>query len=363
MVSDTTVTAVFAKTWKLTVLSENEEMGTAGTSGVYRADEPVTIKAEAVDYFAFSGWETEDIELQDPTQAEQEINLVRDTTITATFVPAFKLTVSIDPEIGGKAGPSGFFEEFSVVPVQAEPRQGFEWVQWEGDSVKDSTAQQTTVAMTGDKEITAKMERIWNLVIIPDPEEGGTVEGAGDHRVGSTVDISATPAEGHTFLGWEGPGLADPSSPQTTVTVQSTEHTLFARFESDNQDDQDQDQDNQDQDQQQDQNEDQQQDNQDQQQENEDQQDQQQEEEQSQEQEEQSDEQGEDEQQEQEEQEEQSGEPEPQGGEEQQAQPFEMTREEARQLLNALSENERFLPAGELSREKQDAPTSTGRDW
>ena len=360
MEKDTAVTALFAKTWKLTVLSEDESMGTAGTSGVYREDEPVTIKAEARDYFAFSKWKSDELELQDPTQAEQEISLTRDTTVTAAFVPAFKLTVEVDPAIGGKAGPSGFFEEFSVVDVQAEPRDGFEWVGWLGDSVKDTTAQQTTVAMTGDKAITAKMNRIWNLVIIPDPEEGGTVEGAGNHPVGSTVEINATPAEGHTFEGWEGPGVADPASPQTTVTVQSAEHTLIARFKSDNEDDQqDQDQ-NQDQNQDQDQDDQQDQDNQDNQQDQQDQDNQ----------DDQQDQQDGDQEQEPEQPEEQDpgeeespSQPEQQPGEEQEAPPQGMSREEARQLLNALSENEKFLPAGELSQEKQDQQQPSGRDW
>jgi hypothetical protein len=40
-----------------------------------------------------------------------------------------------------------------------------------------------------------------------------------------------------------------------------------------------------------------------------------------------------------------------------------MTREEAQQLLNALGENERFLPAGELSEEKRATQTPAGRDW
>ncbi|MEX0325524.1 MAG: VWA domain-containing protein [Puniceicoccaceae bacterium] len=358
MEQDTTVTAIFAKTWNLTVLSEDESMGTAGTSGTYREDEPVTIKAEAKDYFAFSKWDSEELELQDPTQAEQEISLTEDTTVSASFVPAFKLTVEVDPVIGGKAGPSGFFEEFSVVPVQAEPRDGFEWVGWLGDSVKDATAQQTTVAMTGDKTITAKINRIWNLVIVPDPEEGGTVEGAGNHPVGSTVEITATPAEGHTFLGWEGPGVADPANPQTTVTVQSTEHTLFARFESDNDDDQQNE--NQDQDQNQEQ---QDQDNQDQQQDQDDQQQEQEEQEQEDQQDEGEQEQEQQPEEEQPEEQESPSQPEEQQADQQEPQPAEMTREVARQLLNALSENEQFLPAGELSQEKQVGEQTSGRDW
>lgn len=346
---DRSVTARFVKTWRLEVLSEDPGMGSAEKSGTYREDEPVPVKAEAEDYFAFSKWIPDGCEVADPAAAESEVTLSADASITATFVPAFKLSVVLDPEIGGKAGPSGFFEEYSVVPITAEPRPGFEWTGWVGDGIKDGKAQETSISLTADRLAIAEMKRIWNLVIIPVPEEGGTVEGAGNHAIGSTVDISATPAEGFEFEGWEGLGVEDPASPNTRVTVQSNEHTLYARFAQDDSD-QDQDQDQQ-QDQQDQQNEDQQ---------NRDQQDQQQENQEEQEQ--------SGEPQQQEEQEEQQSEQESAGQPEQepmeQATPMEMTREEARQLLNALSEDERFLPASELSQEKEATQSQpSGRDW
>jgi Ca-activated chloride channel family protein len=361
--ADQSVTANFVKTWKLEVLSADPEMGTAGKSGTYREDEPVPVKAEANDYFAFSKWRSDSCEIAEPEKAETEVTLSRDATVTAHFVPAFKLSVMPDPEIGGQAGPSGFFEEYSVVPIQAQPREGFEWVGWIGDGIKEADAEQTTISLTGDRVAIAKMERVWNLVIVPTPEEGGTVEGAGDHPVGSTVDISANPAEGFKFEGWEGPGVEDPTSPNTRVTVQSTEHTLFAKFAQEDQEDQDQDQDqNQENQDQQDQQQDQQQDDQQQDQEN---QDQQQEEQEQQEEEGQQDESGEEEQEpsgEPEEPQEQPGEPQPGASEEQEpVMPGEMTREEARQLLNALSESEKFLPASERSQEQGES--SSGRNW
>lgn len=355
---DTTAVARFVKTWNLTVLSDDESMGTAGTSGTYREDEPVTIKAEANDYFAFSKWKSDEIQIADPTKAETELTLTSDTVVTATFVPAFKLSVEMDPVIGGQAGPSGFFEEYSMQPIQAQPRPGFEWVEWIGDGIEDTSAQQTTIGLTEDRLAIAKVKRIWNLVIVPDPEEGGSTEGAGNHPVGSTVEISATPNEGFTFQGWEGPGVEDPASPQTKVTVESTEHTLFARFKQDEQDDQEQNQDQQDQNQQDQENQDQQ----DQDQQDQDQQDQEDDSSNSEDNQEQEQEQEEPEEQQPEEEQDQDGQPEQPEQQEQPA-PGEMTREEARQLLNALSESEKFLPAGELSEEKNQTSTPTGRDW
>jgi Ca-activated chloride channel family protein len=371
--SDAGITARFAKTWNLEVVSEDPAMGTAGESGTFRADEEVPLKAEAEDYFAFDGWSSDDpVTIADPETAETTATLQGDATVTASFVPAFKLSVMVNPEIGGQAGPSGFFEEYSVVPIQAVPRPGFEWRGWTGDGIKDPEAAETTIALTGDRIAIAGMERIWNLVVIPVPEEGGTTEGAGDHPVGSTVDLTASPAEGFRFEGWEGPGVADPAAPETSVTVASSEHTVFARFARDEQDDQENQQDDSSsQDQQQDQNQQQQQDssNQEQdQQENPREPDQQEPSPESQDSDSGREQDGE------EQPEPESGEseepepaPQPEPGPEQaneQAAPGEMTREEARQLLQTLSGNERFLPAGERSREDDSSqPPESGRNW
>lgn len=356
--SDQSVTATFVKTWNLEVLSANPEMGSAGESGTYREDEPVAVKAEAEDYFAFSKWRSDTCEIADPEQAETEVTLSNDATVTAEFVPAFKLSAVPDPEIGGQVGPSGFFEEYSVVPIQAQPRDGFEWVGWIGDGIKDPSSAETTISLTGDRVAIAKMNRIWNLVIVPTPEEGGTVEGAGNHPVGTTVDISATPAEGFTFEGWEGPGVADPAAASTQVTVQSREHTLFARFAQDEQD-QNEDQENQED---QENEQDQQQDQQDQSGENEQQDQESSQDEQQQEEDGQQDQDGQEEEQPADEQQQSQEQPEPAEPGEEQVAPGEMTREEARQLLNALSESEKFLPASERSQEQGEAPPS-GRNW
>lgn len=354
--ADGTATAHFVKTWNLEVRSADPERGTAGTSGTYRADQPVPVKAEARDYFAFSRWRSETADIAEPESAETTVNLTRDAEVTAHFVPAFKLTVLPEPEIAGQAGPSGFFEEYSMVPIQAEPRPGFEWDQWIGDGIEDPQSPETRISLIEDRVAIAQMERVWNLVIVPVPEEGGTVEGAGDHPVGSMVDIKATPAEGYTFAGWEGPGLAQPDQPETQVTVESTEHTLFARFQQDDQQDQD----------------------------NPDQQDSQQQEQQSTGDDQQEDQQNPDSPDQQDPSEPkdkenpQEGDSDPQEGQSpeegesgepgqeppQPAQPGMMTPEEARQLLNALSREENFLPAGERSREEgQEALPSSGKDW
>ena len=378
LTADASATAQFVKAWRLTVQAEDVSMGSAGKSGLFAEGEPVPIKAEAKDYFAFTSWSTADesAEIADSAAAETSVTLSGDATVTAHFVPAFRLSVSVQPEEGGQAGPSGFFEEYSVQPIEAQPREGFEWVGWVGDGIKEPANEQTTIALTSDRIAVAEMKRVWNLILIPVPEEAGTLTGGGNHPVGSTVDITATPAEGFTFEGWDGPGVEDPTSAASRVTVQSSEHTVFARF---SKDDDQQDQDKQDQQDQQDQqsqdpqqNQDQQssdsrQDQQNQQQEPNDQEDQQAEQDsnsQSDNADQQQDQQQDQQDQQNQEEQQQSEETSPTGGEEaaEAGQAGRMTPEEARLLLNALSESEKFLPAAEQN-QGQARPAQPGRDW
>jgi Ca-activated chloride channel homolog len=223
------LTALFAKTWHLDVTSLEPERGSAERSGDYPEGQPVSIRAQANDYFAFSRWWADGVELQDPFSAETTLTLSGDARVAATFVDAYKLAVEGDPQLGVLAGPSGFFARNSEVPVEARPRPGFEWSTWIG-LVADTAAPQTTVQLDGDRVVIAKVNRVWNLVVLPSDDAAGTTEGGGNHPVGATVPISAQANDGFRFEGWHGPGVADPTAASTTVTVQDGDHDVIAVF-------------------------------------------------------------------------------------------------------------------------------------
>ena len=62
------------------------------------------------------------------------------------------------------------------------------------------------------------------------PEEGGTVEGAGTYLEGETCMVTATPAEGYTFVNWTENGVD--VSTETSYSFEVTEdHELVANFE------------------------------------------------------------------------------------------------------------------------------------
>jgi hypothetical protein len=68
------------------------------------------------------------------------------------------------------------------------------------------------------------------LLVEASPPNGGTVSGSGTYIEGNNRTISATPAEGWSFVNWTGTGIGNPSLASTTVLV-DTIKTVTAIFE------------------------------------------------------------------------------------------------------------------------------------
>ncbi len=234
------VLAVFVETRELEVKSEDPAKGTAGKSGRFDLDQDVPIEAEAVDYFVFKQWVSDTLEVADPHADQTTVKLTKNGMVTATFTDAYYLEVVSDPPIAGNVGQTGFFKRHSETPIQAEARDGFEWLGWSGEyiaDIADHNAPETTIALNGDRKAIAQFDRIWNLVVLPDRDEAGSTTGGGNFPIGSLRPIEATPSEGYTFLRWEGPGVGDAEAMSTTVQVLSETQDVIAIFEQEDGDD------------------------------------------------------------------------------------------------------------------------------
>ncbi len=67
------------------------------------------------------------------------------------------------------------------------------------------------------------------LIVEASPPEGGEVSGSGFYAEGGEAAITATPAPGWRFAGWEGEGLGDPDDPAGFVIMDEPK-TVTARF-------------------------------------------------------------------------------------------------------------------------------------
>ena len=82
----------------------------------------------------------------------------------------------------------------------------------------DTNSPNTTVEMTESRMVSASFsQNVYPLSVVAG--NGGSVSGEGNFSHGTLANISATPDTGYSFSGWEGDGVADTNSPNTTVEM------------------------------------------------------------------------------------------------------------------------------------------------
>jgi uncharacterized repeat protein (TIGR02543 family) len=176
-----------------------------------------------------------------PSQATLELissgGSVSDTRTMLPHVsgPTNDLTMAVSPGGSGTTNPAVGthpYAEDTVVNITATPAAGYVFDHWTGDVTNPNSAS-TTVTMDADQTVTAYFTaQNYNLTMAVSPSGGGTTTppvGTSSQGANSVVNITATPATGYVFSSWTGPGVANPNSPSTTVTMDATK-TVTANF-------------------------------------------------------------------------------------------------------------------------------------
>ncbi len=216
--SDTTFTAQFEKCRTLTVNSADPSMGSVSGSGNnYRRGETVNITATPTKGYYFYQWN------DGVTDNPRQVTVENDSTFTATFsdMCLLKLLVndsSMGSVLGGKDCVPG-----STVRIMARPNAGHYFVQW-SDGNTEATR---SVVMDKSLTLTAEFERYRSVTLSVNDEAMGSTTGSGtEYRKGESVEITATPAEGHIFVQWSD---GKTNNPRTVVTDEDV--VLTAEFE------------------------------------------------------------------------------------------------------------------------------------
>jgi hypothetical protein len=150
-----------------------------------------------------------------------------DKEITANFsrIVHYTLTTLASPSGGGEVNPNeGIYDAGSLVILTAIPAGNYELVSWSGDISETSPV--VTVNMDSDKEVIANFRIIRHfLAVIVNPPEGGEVSPAsGIYEVGSTVTMTAKPAEDYDFTYWSGD--VGGTNPEVTIDIDSDKEVI-----------------------------------------------------------------------------------------------------------------------------------------
>ena len=249
IIESKTVTATFEKKkYPLTVNIEGEgevleEIVNAGRTTDYNSGTTVKLTAQPEGEWLFTGW-SGDIGDIDTTENSIQLSIIESKTVTATFEKKkYPLTVNIEGE--GEvleeivnAGRTTDYNSGTTVKLTAQPEGEWLFTGWSGDIGDiDTTENPIQLSIIESKTVTATFEKKKYPLTVNIEGEGEVLEeivNAGrttDYDSGTTVKLTAQPADEWLFTGWSGDiGDIDPTENPIQLSIIESK-TVTATFE------------------------------------------------------------------------------------------------------------------------------------
>ncbi|MBO4752575.1 MAG: InlB B-repeat-containing protein [Bacteroidales bacterium] len=216
-----TYTATFAiNSYTITVQPNNASFGSTTGSGTYTHGQTVTATATANDGYVFNGWSDGATATPHTFTATQNITLIANFSEENHDPVYYTVTVVSDNNAMGTASGTGTYLENSAVTISATPTTGHHFTQWNDGN----TDNPRTVTVTGNITYTAFFAtESYSVTVAPDDATHGstTPNGTSTYAYGTTINLTATAAEGYHFLRW------NDGSTQATRTVTVTGSTSY----------------------------------------------------------------------------------------------------------------------------------------
>ncbi|MFC1927177.1 FecR domain-containing protein [Chloroflexota bacterium] len=170
---------------------------------------------------------------------ELEVPEGRCCIIRPGYPPELAWKLAISSTSGGEVTTPGegtfAYEEGTVVNLEAEPDEGYHFVNWSDDvdTISNVNAASTTITMNDNYSVRASFEEEAYTLTMGASVGGSTTPADGEHTYsgGTEVPISADPAHGYVFYHWVGDvaTIADVNAASTTITMNG-DYSIEARF-------------------------------------------------------------------------------------------------------------------------------------
>jgi uncharacterized repeat protein (TIGR02543 family) len=215
-------------TYTLTASSDPAAGGSISLNpagGSYSAGTTVTATATAAAGYRFDHWEG------GGTTNPLSVTMDASKSVLAHFVRVtHAVTVSASPTVGGTINGAGVYYEGTTATLTANPAEGYQFDHWQGGS----TTNPLSVTVDSDKTVIAFFTLLpgnYTLSVSSNPASGGSVTldpPGGAYPAGTVVTLTAVPATGYKFNGWNGAASGTATSVQVTMT--SNNKTVTAYF-------------------------------------------------------------------------------------------------------------------------------------
>jgi hypothetical protein len=197
-----------------------EDAGTVEGGGIYDYGTTVELVAHNNTGYFFNRWD--DGNLDNP----REIFVEGDAIYTAIFKPLqYEITTECDPVEGGTVTGGGTYDYGTTATLTAIPNENYVFICWSDGIV--SNPRNVTVTQNANYKALFHLNGTpqYTITVVANDPTLGTVTGSGTYPEGTTIEISATPADNAEFHGWDDGNTDNPRS--VTVTQDMTFIALF----------------------------------------------------------------------------------------------------------------------------------------
>lgn len=239
--SNATVTANLTHVVRnLTGVSNPSSGGTVtlgASTGYYNSK--IQISASPTVGYSFANWTTTGGTLASSTASTTTITMPNaDATVTANFTHhTYSVSAIASPSTMGSVTLSDTVGHYGdEISLTASPNLGYIFTGWSttSGSIDNLYSENATLTLeNSNATVTASFEQgVGTITVSPSPSDGGIVTGSGTYTPGQTINITAVPNSGYSFLNWEARKgeFGDEYSPSTTYIVPAGIVTVTANF-------------------------------------------------------------------------------------------------------------------------------------
>ena len=218
---DATYTAEFAiDQHSITIVSDDEIMGTVSDGGTYDYGTEIQISAIPTEHHHFVRWGDGD------TDNPRIITVIEDATYTAEFaVDQYSIMVVSSDETMGSVSDGGTYDYGTEIQIFAIPSEHYHFLQWSDENIDNPR----TVIVTENTTYTAEFAIDQHTITVASADETiGTVSGGGTYDYGTEIQILAMSVEHYHFVRW-----TDGNTDNPRIIIVTDNVTYTAEFAGD----------------------------------------------------------------------------------------------------------------------------------
>ena len=218
-----------AQSFTITATADPAEGGTVTGGGTFNNGQSCTLTATPATGYNFVNWTKNGVQVS--TNATYTFTVTESAAYVAHFQPqSFTISLSANPANAGTVSGDGTYDYGTSCTVVATPYQRYLFANWTENGTVVSTEQSYTFTVTANRNLVANFEiPMVEITTDVNPEEAGTVTGAGTYHYGDEVTLTVVRNEDWAFQNWTENG--EVVSEEMTYTFIATEdRVLVANF-------------------------------------------------------------------------------------------------------------------------------------